>query len=308
MSNQHHHRQHDHPGHDHPTPHPAPAHTTPAEPPANPPADRLPAHTTPAEPPANTPPDGPPAHATPAAPPSHTTPATPLPSGQEAAASIIIEKEFELERMVLFSDAVFAIAITLLVIDIKWPDLHETLKGVQLLQSFVPTIVGLMAFALSFFYIGHSWALHLRIFRLVRKYDHGLIRRNLFFLFFIVIFPFANSGFIEHSSVTYALSAIVYMSNMALLSYAHYRLCRYVIAEKPSLSVEGRKAEKIFVLTRSRYMMLVAGGTPVVATGLWILFPAHPQYILYSFLFMLAALRFAKHRLKAIYPPDSDKE
>src|ERR1700744_6089437 len=100
-----------------------------------------------------------------------------------------LEKEFELERMILFSDAVFAIAITLLVIDIKWPELPESRAGVDKLQLLKPTIFGFLGFALSFFFIGKSWAIHLRLFRLLRKYDQGLINLNLLFLFFIVIFP-----------------------------------------------------------------------------------------------------------------------
>ncbi len=94
-----------------------------------------------------------------------------------------LEKEFELERMILFSDAVFAIAITLLVIDIKWPELPESLAGLDKLHIMKPTIFSFLGFALSFFFIGRAWSIHLRLFRLLRKYDQGLINRNLFFPF-----------------------------------------------------------------------------------------------------------------------------
>src|SRR5882757_5497166 len=103
----------------------------------------------------------------------------------------VLEKEFELERLILFSDAVFAIAITLLIIDIKFPELPEKKFEGNTLEMLRPTLQSFIAFAISFFFIGRSWSNHLRLFRLLKKYDQGLINRNLLFLFFIVTFPFA---------------------------------------------------------------------------------------------------------------------
>ena len=209
-----------------------------------------------------------------------------------------LEKEFELERVILFSDAVFAIAITLLIIDIKWPDLPENLKEVRLMHNFRPTIFGLLAFTTSFLYIGRSWAIHLRLFRLLRKYDQGLINRNLLFLFFIVVFPFTNAGLTRYNSEIFVLPVIVYMTNLALLGIAHYLLCRYIIVQKPSLAVEGEKEEKTFIHMRGRYTMIVTSAIPVVAIALWLLFPDNPVYVLYSFALLPIGLRFIKRRLR----------
>ncbi|MEW9503490.1 TMEM175 family protein, partial [Jeotgalibacillus marinus] len=89
--------------------------------------------------------------------------------------------------MILFSDAVFAIAITLLIIEIKFPELPEDHPGqVDLLKLFGPTLKGFLAFAVSFFFIGVSWARHLKMFRYLRAYDGRVIFLNLFSLFFIV--------------------------------------------------------------------------------------------------------------------------
>ena len=106
-----------------------------------------------------------------------------------------IHREFELERMILFSDAVFAIAITLLIIEIKFPELPEGYKqSLDLFKMFKPTLVQFLGFIVSFFFIGMSWAGHLKLFRYLRAYDNGVIFRNLFSLFFVVAFPFAASG------------------------------------------------------------------------------------------------------------------
>src|SRR5882757_7317893 len=104
------------------------------------------------------------------------------------------KKDFELERVSLFSDAVFAIAITLLVIEIKWPELPENAKSIEWDRALGPMAFSFIGFVLSFFFIGRFWQVHLRLFRLIKRYDEGLINRNLLFLFFIVTFPFTASG------------------------------------------------------------------------------------------------------------------
>ena len=87
-----------------------------------------------------------------------------------------LHKEFELERMILFSDAVFAIAITLLIIEIKFPELPENYKeSLDLFKMFKPTLLHFLGFLLSFFLIGMSWARHLKMFRYLKAYDNGVI-------------------------------------------------------------------------------------------------------------------------------------
>src|ERR1700752_1138234 len=111
-----------------------------------------------------------------------------------------LHREFELERMILFSDAVFAIAITLLVIEIKFPELPEGHGSpVDLFTMFRPTLKHFAGFLLSFFFIGMSWAKHLKMFRYLKAYDNGVIWRNLLSLLFIVIFPFTASGLMHVS-------------------------------------------------------------------------------------------------------------
>src|ERR1700755_1121993 len=98
-----------------------------------------------------------------------------------------LEKEFELERLILFSDAVFAIAITLLIIEIKFPELPPGQRTPSdLFEMFKPTLVQFVGFCVSFLIIGISWAGHLKMFRYLKSYDNGVIVRNLISLFFIV--------------------------------------------------------------------------------------------------------------------------
>src|SRR3990170_8000954 len=109
-----------------------------------------------------------------------------------------LQKEFELERLILFSYAVFAIAITLLIIEIKFPEVHRGASTQEILLSFKPTIIRFAGFILSFFFIGALWARHLKVCKYLKSYNDGVIFRNLLFLFFIVCFPFTASGLSEH--------------------------------------------------------------------------------------------------------------
>src|ERR1700761_5997170 len=102
-----------------------------------------------------------------------------------------IKKEFQLERVILFSDAVFAIIITIMVIDIKLPEGIHHANAAQVREAFRGLIPKLVAYSISFFLIGNFWLRHLKIFSFLRDYNTTLIIFNLIFLFSISLFPFA---------------------------------------------------------------------------------------------------------------------
>jgi uncharacterized membrane protein len=165
-----------------------------------------------------------------------------------------LHREFELERMILFSDAVFAIAITLLIIEIKFPDLPENYKEtLDLFQMFKPTLIHSLGFAVSFFFIGISWAGHLKMFRYLKTYDNGVIFRNLLSLFFIVAFPFVASG-LTHLRPSFAFPMIIYLGNILLVNIANFLLAHYIFKRKPTLSIPGYEVEKKFIYMQSKAM------------------------------------------------------
>src|SRR4051812_43795441 len=105
-----------------------------------------------------------------------------------------IKREFQLERLILFSDAVFAIAITLLVIEIKIPEIHGDVSDSVLLRSLGHLVPKFVGFLISFMLIGIYWSAHHKLFGFVTSYNRRLIFLNLLFLFFIALMPF-STGF-----------------------------------------------------------------------------------------------------------------
>lgn len=167
-----------------------------------------------------------------------------------------IHREFELERMILFSDAVFAIAITLLIIEIKFPELPENYRiSLDLLKMFKPTLIQFGGFVLSFFFIGVSWARHLKMFRYLKAYDNGVIFRNLLSLLFIVAFPLSTSGLI-HMRPSFMFPVIIYMGNLMMIFLTNFLLSHYIFKHKPTLSVPGHEEEKKYIHLQSTAMAL----------------------------------------------------
>ena len=215
-----------------------------------------------------------------------------------------LEKEFELERLILFSDAVFAIAITLLIIDIKFPELPEKKFEGNTMEVLRPTLLSFLAFAISFFFIGRSWSNHLRLFRLLKKYDQGLINRNLLFLFFIVTFPFSAAGIAGHVRGGFTLPIYIYIINLACVGIAHFILCHYILRKKPWLTGEGEVAEKKFAYFSSQYIAIAMGVMTVVIVAVGLIFPDRDIYIGYSCILMAPLLGVAKRLAKKHQPVD----
>jgi TMEM175 potassium channel family protein len=101
-------------------------------------------------------------------------------------------------RIEAFADAVFAIAITLLVIEIRLPPHEEVLRiggvGPALLQLW-PSYVG---YAISFIVIGIMWANHHNLMKLVNRLDHGFITLTLLLLMCVAFLPFPTAVMADH--------------------------------------------------------------------------------------------------------------
>jgi TMEM175 potassium channel family protein len=117
------------------------------------------------------------------------------------------EDKLGLERIVFFSDAVMAIAITLLALDIHVPELGAAVGSQQLAAALKALAPRFMTFFISFVVIGLYWLSHHRYFGYIQRYDTRLMLFNLLFLFFIICMPFLAGLLGQYVAVPVALVA-----------------------------------------------------------------------------------------------------
>jgi uncharacterized membrane protein len=131
------------------------------------------------------------------------------------------------ERLVFFSDAVLAIAITLMALEIRLPELEPEQAAEHIgaaLQAMFPHI---LVYVLSFLVIGIYWVVHHRLFRQIKRYDTQLLWLNLIFLMTVAFVPVATNAFGSYSMlpetvVFYAVAlSLVGLSEFALFFYVH---------------------------------------------------------------------------------------
>ena len=136
-----------------------------------------------------------------------------------------LKKEFQVERLALFSDAVFAIAITLLVIELKIPGSGHAHSDHDLFElmadEFVAKFIG---FIVSFLVIAIYWVNHHMLFGFLEGYNKKLIWANLYFLFTIILMPF-SSGFYSENWFSHLIIPVAFYSiNICLSAFMLMRL------------------------------------------------------------------------------------
>lgn len=95
-----------------------------------------------------------------------------------------------LERMMFFSDAVFAISITLLVIELHAPEIKSGSPDIAYWQALARLVPNFIGFIISFFVIGQFWSGHHRAFDCARHWSPRLVFPNICLLFTIAAMPF----------------------------------------------------------------------------------------------------------------------
>lgn len=119
------------------------------------------------------------------------------------------ENTMGMERIVLFSDAVFAIAITLLALEIRLPNVAG-LDNSELWRGLGSIYPKYLSFMVSFLVIGNFWFIHHRQFGYIERYDTRLIVINLLMLMTIAFIPFPTVVISENgnrtATILYALT------------------------------------------------------------------------------------------------------
>lgn len=135
--------------------------------------------------------------------------------------------ELQFERIVFFSDAVFAIAITLLIIEVKVPHLEPGIGSREFVIALLRLLPNFIGFFVSFLVIGAYWVGHHRIYGMIVDWNYGLIWRNILFLLAIAFMPFATAFFSEY--VTEFVPMLVYGLTFAAAGFLEIIQFRYAI-------------------------------------------------------------------------------
>jgi len=179
------------------------------------------------------------------------------------------ENEVEFGRIVAFSDGVFSIAITLLVLNLG---IEKGLTEGQIDDAIWNLREDLLAYGISFAVIGRFWLVHHRFFSEVEAFDGRLIGLNMLYLGWIVLIPFSSEVLGEYGGTTTAV--VVYSVNLALVVVLGQVMSAY--ARRRGLTKMGDRAHReaqirgayiagIFLLT-----IPLAFVSPGLATLLWL--------------------------------------
>jgi uncharacterized membrane protein len=179
------------------------------------------------------------------------------------------ESEVEFSRIVSFSDGVFAIAITLLVLGLTVPE-HST----DLTQALLDNHNDLLAYAISFAVLGKYWLAHHRFFSILERFDGTLMGLNLMYLAFIALVPFTSGVLGDYDNNTAAI--VLYAINMILVSGTFSAQVVYSyrngLVRPEARALERRYAGPANLIVVGVFLVSipVAFASPLAATLMWL--------------------------------------
>lgn len=172
-----------------------------------------------------------------------------------------LDDKLGLERLIFFSDAVFAIAITLLALEIRLPDEATSLGNGALWRSLAALWPKYLSYFVSFMVIGSIWLSHHSKFRFIRRYDRSLLLLNLWLLMVVAFIPFPTAVLSDSGNRT---ATIFYAATMIVASLLLTRLWLYASHRHRLTTQELSPEEQRYQLHRS----LIVPGVFLVAIGL----------------------------------------
>jgi uncharacterized membrane protein len=164
-------------------------------------------------------------------------------------------------RLAALTDGVFAIVMTLLVLEIGIPEIAPSSLHAELPQRLLELWPKLLSYGISFIILGMFWYLHHLSFHYIRRSDNGLVWLNIFFLMFVALIPFSTSLF--GSYVKEQLPLVIYAVNIILVSVMRFIIWTYATGKyrlvDSDISPRLVKWDKIISIVLTLIFMLMIG-------------------------------------------------
>ncbi len=191
--------------------------------------------------------------------------------------------EKETGRLEAFSDGVFAVAITLLVLSFQPPTTPDKLRDSALLDFLYMQWPMLFAFVTSFATIGIMWINHHRLFKHIKRTDTGLMLLNLLLLLLIVFVPYPTALLAQQYAIhpDQHLAAVVYSGTYVIMAVCFNFLWRYASYHNRLL---GKDVDRRAVMAISRQYLF---GPVFYLITFGLAFINVPACIILNFLFAL---------------------
>jgi len=132
---------------------------------------------------------------------------------------------FTPNRIEALTDGVFAIVMTLLVLEISIPEIAKSSLQAELPRRLLELWPKLYSYVLSFLVLGILWTLHHRSFHSIKRSDNALVWLNIVFLMFVALIPFSTS--LLGSYLMERLPIVIYVTNVLLAVVMRFIIWTY---------------------------------------------------------------------------------
>lgn len=161
------------------------------------------------------------------------------------------EDDGDTARIEMFSDGVFAIAITLLVLEVRVPHLEDLPQGTSLISALIEQWSSYFGYVLSFVVIGIIWANHHNRFKHIKRSDHNLLILNTLFLMCVAFIPFPTALLAEYlQDPNERLTAVAIYSGTLTLTSIFFNLLWWYAAHNHHLVDRNLSPRLLRAMTR----------------------------------------------------------
>ena len=196
-------------------------------------------------------------------------------------------------RVEALSDGIFAVAMTLLVLDIKSPENRNFETTSDLIAYLAALEHSFAMYAISFFVLAIFWIAHHLLFHFVRHVDRRLLWLNIAFLLLVTFVPFSTDLLGDHGHLT--LPVLVYGTNLLALGWLLVFQLRYLVVH-PELATADLSAA---IVAQMKQDILLYAAVPLASMTVSLVSPRTGMYMY----LLLAIPTFAPSRLDRLLHP-----
>jgi uncharacterized membrane protein len=200
---------------------------------------------------------------------------------------------YSTRRLEALTDGVFAIAMTLLILDLKVSAIGRASTSDQLWHGINNLSVPIVSIVISFLMLASLWATHTRQFEYIKRADRRLIMINNLRLLTVVFLPLTTSITATYSNLV--LGEMLLPINFLVITAVGYWQWRYAINSDPKLyDTELTDSNKKYFDLRNKLIIAIACGVVILSAfvGEW------------AFLLFLIMFLFSRHFAKLLQLPD----